>query len=104
MSHVVAVLHRIFHFFIPKGCMPDGYLPPKEVFKKALRNESFEGALRRGGIVTLREHFDGSWSLYISDTGGQMEFQEILPLLVSGPSLFFIVFPLHRDLNDNITD
>ena len=83
--------------------MPDGYLPPKQVFEEALRDESFEGALRRGVIVTLREHFDGSWSLYISDTGGQMEFQEILPLLVSGPSLFFIVFPLHRDLNDLFT-
>ena len=91
-----------FSLLYPVG-MPGGYLPPKQVFEEALRDESFEGALRRGGIVTLREHFDGSWSLYISDTGGQMEFQEILPLLVSGPSLFFIVFPLHRDLNELFT-
>ena len=71
--------------------MPAGYANPKA---------KFEEALRKGGILTLREHFDGSWTLYISDTGGQMEFQEILPLLVSGPSLFFIVFPLNRDLNE----
>ena len=71
--------------------MPAGYANPKATFEEALRD---------GGILTLREHFDGSWTLYISDTGGQMEFQEILPLLVSGPSLFFIVFPLNRDLDE----
>ena len=76
------------------------YNAPKQVFESALRSKSFGEVLRSGGIVALRKHFDGSWSLYISDTGGQMEFQEILPLLVSGPSLFFIVFPLHRDLNE----
>ena len=52
----------------------------------------------------LCKHDDGSWTLYLSDTGDQMEFQELLPLLVSGPSLFFfIVFPLHRDLNEFFT-
>ena len=71
--------------------MPAGYANPKVTFEEALRD---------GGILTLDEHFDGSWTLYISDTGGQMEFQEILPLLVSGPSLFFIVFPLNRDLDE----
>ena len=35
----------------------------------------------------------------LTDTGGQIEFQEILPLLVSGPSVFFLVFRLDRDLN-----
>ena len=29
-----------------------------------------------------------------------MEFQELLPLLVSGPSMFFITFQLHKDLNE----
>ena len=71
--------------------MPAGYNAPKQTFQEALRNS---------GVIALRQHFDGSWTLYLSDTGGQMEFQEILPLLVSGPSLFFIVFPLNRDLNE----
>jgi GTPase SAR1 family protein len=74
--------------------MPRGYVPPRQ---------TFENALRTGGIVALRQHLDGSWTLYLSDTGGQMEFQELLPLLVSGPSLFFIVFPLHRNLNELFT-
>ena len=71
--------------------MPAGYTNPTGPFEKALCNSP---------IATLREHFDGSWTLYLSDTGGQMEFQEILPLLVSGPSIFFIVFPLNRNLKE----
>ena len=74
--------------------MPAGYVPPRE---------TFESALSTDGIIALRKQLDGSWTLYLSDTGGQMEFQELLPLLVSGPSLFFIVFPLHRDLNELFT-
>ena len=37
--------------------------------------------------------------VYLTDTGGQIEFQEVLPLLVSGPSVFFLVFRLDLDLN-----
>ena len=38
-------------------------------------------------------------TLYISDVGGQPEFQESLPALVSGPSIYFLTFPLHKGLN-----
>ena len=47
----------------------------------------------------LREHLESSWSLYLTNTGGQIEFQEHLPLLVCGPSIFFVTFPLHYDLD-----
>ena len=40
------------------------------------------------------------WTLYLSDVGGQPEFQEMLPSLVSGPSLYFLTFPLHKGLNE----
>ena len=62
---------------------------PVDIFKKAVK-------LRR--MDALREHLESSWSLYLTNTGGQIEFQEHLPLLVSGPSVFFITFPLHYDL------
>ena len=39
------------------------------------------------------------WMVYLTDTGGQIEFQELLPLLVSGLSVFFLVFRLDHDLN-----
>ena len=51
----------------------------------------------------LREHLESSWSLYLTNTGGQMEFQELLPLLVCGPSVFFVTFPLNKDLMDHYT-
>ena len=43
------------------------------------------------------------WLVYLTDTGGQIEFQELLPMLVSGPSLFFLVFRLDHDLNKRFT-
>ena len=69
-------------------------VPSVELFKKALR-------LRKGD--GLREQLESSWSLYLTNTGGQPEFQECLPFLISGPTIFFITFPLHRDLNEPYT-
>jgi GTPase SAR1 family protein len=62
-----------------------------DIFKRALRLRYMDG---------LREQLESSWSLYLTNTGGQIEFQELLPLLVSGPSIFFITFPLNRNLKD----
>ena len=62
---------------------------PVEIFKKALKCRHMDA---------LREHLESSWSLYLTNTGGQTEFQELLPILVCGPSVFFITFPLHHDL------
>ena len=64
---------------------------PIKIFKEAIKKKGLEG---------LRKQLTNSWSLYLTNTGGQMEFQELLPLLVSGPSMFFITFQLHKDLNE----
>ena len=74
--------------------LPDSYVPPMEIVKLALRNK---GKLP---IEILQQDFQKTWSLYLTNTGGQMEFQEVLPLLVSGPSMFFFTFRLDRDLNE----
>ena len=58
----------------------------------------FKQAVKLRGMDALREHLESSWSLYLTNTGGQLEFQEHLPLLVCGPSIFFVTFPLHHDL------
>ena len=63
---------------------------PVDVFKKAIKLRHMDA---------LREHLESSWSLYLTNTGGQIEFQEHLPLLVCGPSIFFVTFPLHYDLD-----
>ena len=53
----------------------------------------FKQAVKLRGMDALQEHLESSWSLYLTNTGGQIEFQEHLPLLVCGPSIFFITFP-----------
>ena len=73
--------------------LPDSYIPPLEIVKVALRNKG------KDGLEMLQLHFRKTWSLYLTNTGGQMEFQEVLPLLVSGPSVFFFTFRLDRDIN-----
>ena len=63
----------------------------------------FKHAVRLGRMDALREHLESSWSLYLTNTGGQLEFQELLPLLVCGPSVFFITIPLNVDLHEHYT-
>ena len=75
--------------------LPDSYIPPLEIVKVALRKKG------KDGLEVLQKHFQKTWSLYLTNTGGQMEFQEVLPLLVSGPSMFFFTFRLDRDINQH---
>ena len=77
----------------PHHKLPDSYLSPLEIIKVALRKKG------KMSLETLQHHFQKTWSLYLTNTGGQMEFQEVLPLLVSGPSMFFFTFRLDRDIN-----
>ena len=66
-------------------------VPPLDILKTAIKLK---------GLQALQQHFEKTWSLYLSNTGGQMEFQEVLPLLVSGSCIFFYTFRLDRDLNE----
>ena len=66
----------------------------KDILKSAVESQRMD---------ELREHLESSWSLYLTNTGGQMEFQELLPLLVCGPSVFFITFPLNKELMEHYT-
>ena len=79
--------------FQPCPQLPHFYVSPIEIVIKALKKKGKEG------LEILQQHFYKTWSLYLTNTGGQMEFQEVLPLLVSGPSMFFFTFRLDRDLN-----
>ena len=71
--------------------LPEGYKSPFDILRAVVSGED------------INEYFEKSWSLYLTDTGGQMEFQDLLPLLVSGPSVFFITFRLDQDLNQVFT-
>ena len=67
-----------------------GFKAPLDIFKEALKSEKW------GEVEAF---LNDSLTIYFTDTGGQPEFQEVLPALISGPSLFFVVFKLIDDLN-----
>ena len=55
-----------------------------------------------GGNVDMdkvQELLDKSMTIFYTDTGGQPEFQEVLPALVAGPTIFLLVFNLLEPLN-----
>ena len=62
------------------------------------RTDIFAKAIKKKGLSSLESHTNHA-SLYLTNTGGQVEFQDVLPLLVSGPSVFFYTFRLDYDLN-----
>ena len=69
-------------------------MPAMEVLKQAIKRTGLEGVAR---------YLQHSLTLYITDTGGQLEFQELLPALTAGPTLFFLVFRLDQDLDKTIS-
>ena len=74
-----------------------------QVLSESERLGIFKHALQLRHMDALRDHLESSWSLYLTNTGGQMEFQELLPLLVCGPSVFFVTFPLNKKLQEHYT-
>ena len=58
----------------------------------------FKDSLHKGWSQA-QKYFQGACIMYLTDTGGQLEFQELISALVSGPSVFFVVFRLDWDLN-----
>ena len=64
-------------------------------YNKAI--DFFRQVLKEKGVSGLHQHIN-PWTLYLTDLGGQPEFQELLPALVVGPCIFFVVFPLDKDL------
>ena len=74
---------------------PDSKLSQHSQFKKTI--DFFRLVLKKKGVSGLQQHVN-PFTLYLTDSGGQPEFQELLPALVVGPCVFFVVFPLDKDL------
>ena len=58
---------------------------------------SISAVISKVGFDAIKNSLTKSYSIYLTDTGGQVEFQEMIPLLISGPSIFFFVFRLDND-------
>jgi len=46
--------------------------------------------------VATKKRLEDQCTIYFTDTGGQLEFQEVLPAIISGPSIFLLVFNLEH--------
>lgn len=77
---------RIFHMSQRKKLSrtPE-YQAYLEVLKRSLRSKEWE---------TAEQLLKQSLTLYFHDVGGQPEFQEVLPAIIAGPCIFFVVFKL----------
>ena len=80
-------------------------LPPKKqvVAVIAMSAEKFTSIIEKYGFENFKNYLQKTFSLYLRDTGGQVEFQEMLPLLISGPSIFFFVFRVDLDFQSKFT-
>ena len=62
-----------------------------------ISSENINSVIKKYGFRKVKKYLKKTCSLYLRDTGGQVEFQEMLPLLIFGPSIFFFVFRLDLD-------
>ena len=69
----------------------------KRVAVLTMSKESVLSIVEKYGYDTFKNYLQKTFSLYLRDTGGQVEFQEMLPLLIFGPSIFIFVFRLDYD-------
>ena len=62
-----------------------------------ISSENINSVIKKYGFRKVKKYLKKTCSLYLRDTGGQVEFQEMLPLLIFGPSIFFFIFRLDLD-------
>ena len=72
-----------------------GINAPTDVFRDAFWNSR--------DVHVIQSLLEGSFTFYLTDTGGQPEFQELLAALIAGPTVFFLVFKLPDGLNQKYT-
>ena len=56
--------------------------------------------LETEGVSEVKKFINNPQTIYLTDSGGQPEFQELLPALVVGPCIFIVVLPLDKDLKE----
>lgn len=71
--------------------------PASEGFQSSIAMDFFRRVVKERGVSSV--HLDNPCTLYLTDTGGQPEFQDLLPAIAAGPSVFIVVFPLNKALN-----
>ena len=55
-------------------------------------------SMKSKDMTKVQKLFDDTLTIFYTDTGGQPEFQEVLPALVAGPTIFLLIFSLAKGL------
>ena len=55
-------------------------------------------SIKHKDMSKVEKLFEDTLTIYYTDAGGQPEFQEVLPALVAGPTIFFFIFNLAKGL------
>ncbi len=78
-------------------------IPPKRRPSVLDFKEKITSIIEKCGFSHFKKYLKKTSSLYLRDTGGQVEFQEMVALLIVGPSIIFFVFRLDLDLKSKFT-
>ena len=73
------------------------------LFNTCVNDTILSAVKRHGGPKSFLTYLKKGVSLYLRDTGGQVEFQEMIALLIIGPSIFLFVFRIDRDFQDKFS-
>ena len=68
-----------------------------------MSKKSVFSIIEKYGFDAFKNYLQKTFSLYLRDTGGQVEFQEMLPLLIFGPSIFIFVFRIDLDFRSRFS-
>ena len=73
------------------------------LFNTRVNDTILSAVKRHGGPKSFMTYLRKGISLYLRDTGGQVEFQEMIALLIIGPSIFLFVFRIDRNFQDKFS-
>ena len=76
---------------------------PLQVEKHEELRRMVDDAVSKKKLIQAEKYIDRTWTVYLTDTGGQLEFQEFFTVLGHGPSLYILLFRLDQALNEKFT-
>ena len=94
------------HASIPSSPLPNKTQELAEVHTPAFElsdsdiSKLIDSVLKKCGSIEELQSFLSEISLYLRDTGGHMVFQEMLSVLILGPSMVIFVFRVDRDIKE----
>ena len=96
-------LYSVIRLFSKKKSGYAGYIEivirVVEYFWRRARRSNKRKPFKRLKVIQGKGFSSDSLTMFFTDCGGQPEFQEVLPALLSGPTVFFLIFDLAHGLD-----